>query len=90
MTSENKLGFSRNPKKIEIIRIEHNYYTVFVDDLFADKLCLDEVMGCVASALFATHLERPMFCKTYAEWDWLDRRYRGEKFEPVALLKMKS
>ena len=89
MASEKNHWVSRNPKKIEIIRIEHNYYTVCVDDLFADHLRINEVMGCVASALFATHLERPMFCITYEEWDRRNNLYRG-KFEPVALLTMKS
>ena len=90
MATEKNHWLRRDPKKIEIIRVEHNYYTVCVDDLFATKLCIDEVMGCVASALFATPLERAMFCKTYAEWDLQDRRYRTEEFKPIALLTTNS
>lgn len=81
----------RYPKKIEIIKTDDRGYTVIVDDLFASWLTIDEVMGCVASALFSNHLRRPMFCQNYEEWDKWHRKYSSDKpTEPVALLTLKS
>lgn len=61
-------------KRIEITEIGSGEYTVRVDNLFADHLTRDEVLGVVASALFS---EKIMYVKTYEQWVYWQERYCG-------------
>lgn len=72
--------------KIEILQTGDNDYTVIVDDKFADRLCVDEALGVVASALFTNKV--PLFIKTYEAWHYLQKRY-GRIEEPIGLLEFK-
>lgn len=69
--------------KIVIIETGNNSYTAIVDGEFADRLTKDEVLGVVASALFA---ERPLFVRTYEQWHAWNIRYGERPVEPAGLL----
>lgn len=73
-------------KKIEILKTESQGLTVIVDDKFADYLCVDEALGCVAAALFGG-MSRVPYVRTYEEWVGWQKRYDTNRFRtPIALI----
>jgi len=50
--------------KIELFQTLRGFYTVIVDDQFADMLTKDEALGVIASALFGSG--KPIFVRSYS------------------------
>lgn len=64
-------------KNLEILKTG-NGYTVIVDGVLADKLTVDEALGCVVSALISP--DKPLFVRTYTQWNSLNKKKRYWEF----------
>lgn len=53
-------------QRLELRKTDVNSYSVAVDGKVADRLTIDEAMGCIASAMFADR-HHPLFVKDI--WD---------------------